>query len=364
MPDYAWRPSGGYRVVYEYANQLFSRGHSVAVVHPRYLPCAPACRPTLRQRLRRCKLIAKAHLYTPVVDWHSINPGVRLLYVPSLHDRYIPDADVLFATAWNTVGPVMNCSEKKGRKAYIIQSYETWMGPKDQVDATWRMPLYKIIIAKWLVDLGNSLKARGCTYIPNGIDHSHYRITQPILPRPHQIVMMCSHFALKGSREGVAALQLAKKQFPDLRVVLFGDSYRPPWVPSWMPFRENPPQQEIVEQFYNPSSIMLSPSWIEGFPLPPIEAACCGCALVATDIGGHREYIEHGVTGLLSPPRDPQALANNLCTLLADDAVRVRLAQTAHNFVQQYTWRRSADLMESFLFKTLDHSAGPFNELM
>ena len=349
MPGYMWGPSGGYRVVYEYANQLVARGHQISVVHPRRLASPQVSRPTLRQHARKLRLTLRELISSPTIYWHSMDPRVQLLYVPSLQNRYIPDGEVVFATAWNTAKPVMRCSKVKGEKAYLIQSYETWMGPKELVDETWRMPLRKVVISKWLLNLGKTLGARTSVYIPNGLDHDHYRVLQPIAQRPRQVVMVLSHVPLKGSKEGIAALELVKKQFPDLRAVLFGNSYRPAWVPAWMHYRTDPPQQEIVEQFYNSSSIMLSPSWTEGFGLPGVEAACCGCAIAATDNDGHREYVEHGVTGLLSPPKDPEGLARNLCTLLANDDLRIRLAHAANAFVQRYNWRHSTDLMEAFL---------------
>jgi len=227
------------------------------------------------------------------------------------------------------------------------------MGPQALVDETWRMPLRKIVIAQWLLDLGKTLGAHSMTYIPNGIDHKRYRPTQSIEGRPRQVVMMCSHVGFKRSRDGIAALQVAKSQFPDLQVVLFGNSYRPSWVPEWMTYEQDPPQDHIVEQLYNGSSIMLSPSQAEGFPLPPAEGAACGCAVVATDIGGHREYLESGVTGLLSAPEDPEALADNLCALLGDDELRVRLAQSVNQFIRQFTWERSTDLMEDFIINAV-----------
>src|ERR1700730_14476419 len=173
-------------VVYEYANQLVARGHEVTVVHPRRLHFTPSAKPTLRQFLRKCRLTLIELLSKPTIDWHPIDERVRLLYVPSLLDRHIPDGDVLFATAWNTARPVMECSSAKGEKCYLIQHYETWMGPKELVDETWRMPLRKIVIAQWLLDLGESLGAHSLTHIPNGIDHKQYQITQPTERRPRQ----------------------------------------------------------------------------------------------------------------------------------------------------------------------------------
>ncbi len=106
MPGYMWSPSGGYRVVYEYANQLVGRGHQVAVVHPRRLNFTPVTKPTFRQRFRKFRFTLKELISKPTVDWHPIDKRVRLRYVPTLNDRHIPDSDVLFATAWNTAGAV------------------------------------------------------------------------------------------------------------------------------------------------------------------------------------------------------------------------------------------------------------------
>ena len=239
MPGYMWGPSGGYRVVYEYANQLVSRGHQVAVVHPRTLSYTSPSKLTLRLLLRRCRLTLLELTSKPTIDWHPVDSRVRMLYVPRANDRYIPDGDVLFATAWQTARPVMDCSSSKGDKCYLIQHYETRMGPKELVDATWRMPMRKVVIARWLLDLGTTLGAQSMTYVPNAIDQQKYRVLESIENRPRQVVMMCSHVGFKGSQDGIEALQIAKREFPDLRVILFGNSRRPAWVPEWMTHVEN-----------------------------------------------------------------------------------------------------------------------------
>jgi glycosyltransferase involved in cell wall biosynthesis len=62
-----------------------------------------------------------------------------------------------------------------------------------------------------------------------------------------------------------------------------------------------------------------------------------------------RDFIIHGKTGLLSPPEDPEALARNLCLLLANDDLRIQLAQAGRAFVAGLNWEHSTDLLESFL---------------
>jgi glycosyltransferase involved in cell wall biosynthesis len=352
MPGYIWGPSGGYRVIYEYANRLVERGHHVSVVHPRRLKFLPAPNISLRERLRRAKFCLIGLFSTPVIDWQPIDKRVELLFVSNSGPRHLPDADALFATAWQTVPSVLRSPHSKGEKFYLIQGYETWMGPKDLVDQTWRAPINKVVISRWLLELGNSIGASNLTYIPIAINHGLYRVFRPIQERPRQVVMALSWVAIKGSKDGITALEIAKRNFPDLRVVLFGNSRRPPWVPQWMSYSQNPEQERIINDFYNGSSIILSPSLTEGFPLPPAEAAACGCAIVATDIKGHREYVQHNVTGLLSPPQDPEALARNLCLLLGNDDRRIRLAHSANTLIKEFTWERSADRMEDFIIRT------------
>ena len=349
LPCYAWGPSGGFKVVYEYANRLVARGHNVNVIHPRRLKFPPPEKLTPRKRVQIARIWFREIRSEPVIHWHRVDPRVRLLYVPSSDSSYIPDGDILFATAWHTVRSVMECPISKGEKCYLIQHYETFQGPQNLVDETWRSPLRKVVVSKWLADLSETLGSGEVVHIPIGIDHQVYRVLNPIAQRPRQIAMMFSHVPFKRSADGIRALEIAKQHFADLQVILFGVSRRRPAIPGWMTYLNDPPQQHLVENVLNTSSIVLSPSLAEGFGLPPAEGAACGCAMVATDSGGVRDFIIHGKTGLLSPPEDPEALARNLCLLLANDDLRVRLAQAGRNFVAGLNWEHSADLLESFL---------------
>lgn len=65
------------------------------------------------------------------------------------------------------------------------------------------------------------------------------------------------------------------------------------------------------------------------------EALSCGLACIASSVAGPRAQIEHGVNGLLVPPRDPDALADALRQVMTDDALRERLHQGARESVEQ-----------------------------
>jgi len=68
-----------------------------------------------------------------------------------------------------------------------------------------------------------------------------------------------------------------------------------------------------------------------------------GKPVVATDVGGLSEVVEHGETGLLVPPRDPEALANALTTLLSDPELAQRLGRQARALSEtRYAWDQIA----------------------
>jgi glycosyltransferase involved in cell wall biosynthesis len=158
--------------------------------------------------------------------------------------------------------------------------------------------------------------------------------------------MLWSPAALKGGADGVAALEAAHREVPQLEAVLFGVTARPPALPLWIEYVHNPSRPELVERIYNASSIYLCPSWSEGWHLPPAEAMACGCAVVSTDIDGVRDYARPGETALLSPPHDPAALAANLVQLCRDEEERVRLAVAGHDVIAHCTVELSLDAFE------------------
>lgn len=83
-------------------------------------------------------------------------------------------------------------------------------------------------------------------------------------------------------------------------------------------------------------------------PLKPLEAMAQGRVLVASDVGGHRELIENGRTGLLFAAGDVTALAQAVLRLLGDASLRDRLATGGRRFVEsERTWARSVDGYEA-----------------
>jgi glycosyltransferase involved in cell wall biosynthesis len=333
-------------VVYEYANHLSRRGHRVTLVHPA-LSDAESSPFQIAKRAASFVQRSATRGFRPK-NWFPLERSVRTLWVPTLSSRFIPDGDVVLATAWATAEWVPGYPASKGEKFYLIQSWETWAGPEDRVRATWLTRLRKIVVARWLRDIAGELGVE-CSYIPNGIDFEQFGLDKPIEKRnPNQVMMLYHTHPVKGSADGLEALALVQKELPELRATLFGASPASPAFPRWVDFRRLPSQREL-RACYNQASIFIAPARTEGWPLPPAEAMFCGAALAATDIGGHREYGVHEETALLSPVRDPEKLAENVLRLVRHPELRTRLARQGHDCIQQYGWGEAVDSFEHLL---------------
>ena len=83
-------------------------------------------------------------------------------------------------------------------------------------------------------------------------------------------------------------------------------------------------------------------------PTVVCEAMNCGLPVVATAVDGTPEAVRDGETGLLVPPRDPEALADALGRLLDDAGLRGRMGEAALRIGrEEYTWDANARRMSA-----------------
>jgi len=110
-----------------------------------------------------------------------------------------------------------------------------------------------------------------------------------------------------------------------------------------------------VPALYRATDIMALASRADAFGLVLAESGYFGLPTVATRVGGIPEVIEDGVTGLLVPPDDPDALAAALLRLIDDPALRARYGQAAKARVQALF---SVEQMVAGFHATYDTLAG------
>ncbi len=339
-------PVGGLKIIYEYANRLVERGHNVTVLHPLDFESRYA---RFRQELVR----ARRCIGTLVRGrWFDFHHAVNFRVTPTLAEEYVPDADAVIATCWPTAVKVKDYSPQKGEKYYFIQLYETWIEDRRHIDLTWKFSMQKIVVAKWLKAVAEEMK-ESAVWVPNAIDFRKFSVQVPIDQRNvHSLGMLYHRTDWKGFDDGVSAASIVAKKYPDISLTIFGAYPRPKNLPPWITYIKRPSERSLAE-LYNSTSIFIHTSWIEGWGLTPAEAMACGCAVVATNSRGILDYAEHEKNALISPPRSPQRLAENIITLIEDNAKRIRLARAGYDRIKQFTWDSSVDRFEQALSKNI-----------
>jgi glycosyltransferase involved in cell wall biosynthesis len=347
LPGRTAAPVGGFKVVYEYANRLVGRGHRVFVVHPWSCHAPASWRERIAARLwveRMRKLPRKK-----VVPWFEFDRGVELSFVSWPGKSELPAVDALIATAWQTARWVAEAAPDRGQGFYLIQHFETWDDP-ETVRETWKLPLHKIVIARWLEEMGIEMgEGRRTSRVPNGLDLDFFGVDTEPAERPPRVGALLNPY--KCPEDVIAALSLARSRIPALSAVTFGTAARRDDLPRWVEYQRLPSPQRLRE-LYNSCSIFLQASKSEGWGLPATEAMACGCALVTYENGGSREYAVDGETAAVVFDHGPEGLANAIVALVDDRAGRLALARRGREKTETLTWQRSLEELERVLSGT------------
>lgn len=347
LPGLSRIPSGGFKVVFEYANRLLKRGHKVNIVFD--------CEFIVYHRYKNIPNLIKKIMCIILVfvcpRWFKLEPGIKkICSLSGINDRELPDGDVVCATAVMTAKGVWRLSTSKGKKLYLIQDFENWHGiTSQQVEETYRYGMHNVVIAKWLEKKVYSAGGT-CTLIPNGLDFNVYNIDKPVSQkRRHIVSMQYRDGEYKGAKYGIKALEHLKIKYPDLVAILFGLVKRPAGLPKWIHYIHNATQDQL-HKIYNQSAVFLCSSIVEGFGLPGAEAMACGAVYVSSDYGGLHEYTIEGRNVLLSPPRDVEGLVKNVSYIFDHEEERVRLANNGYNDIHEFDWNKSVEKFERVMY--------------
>jgi glycosyltransferase involved in cell wall biosynthesis len=105
--------------------------------------------------------------------------------------------------------------------------------------------------------------------------------------------------------------------------------------------------------------VAVMSSDFEGTPLFAFECMASRTPMVATDVGGLRDIFEHGVSGMLVPPRDPDAMASAIEELLRDPERRGAMAGAAYERMSDFTIERAVERFEELYGRLLAAKGQP-----
>jgi glycosyltransferase involved in cell wall biosynthesis len=149
------------------------------------------------------------------------------------------------------------------------------------------------------------------------------------------------HSDIKGQPLLINAAREVCASFPQARFVLIGDGARRAAFESMaaeLGLKQNflfLGQRHDVADLLACCDVAVLPSHAEGFPNALLEYMAAGLPAIATDVGGSSEVVEHGVSGLLTAPDDPNALAKAILSLLQNPAAALELARAGRERVRR-----------------------------
>jgi glycosyltransferase involved in cell wall biosynthesis len=256
------------------------------------------------------------------------------LFVPALLGSFVRaarhmDADLLHAH-WLPAGWV---AARTG-KPYVVQVWGTDVELARRAPRLARHVLRqaRLVIAAStaLAEAARQLGAEDVRVIPSGVDLPTEIGAEAEPPE----VLYAGRLSLE---KGVLELVEAAR---GLNLIVAGDGPLRARVPGARGFV---PHDEL-QRLYARAAVVACPSRREGFGVACLEAMAHARPVVATAVGGLRDLVVDGDTGLVVPPRDPEALRAALVSLIADRELRRRLGAAGRRRAEErFSWPASAD---------------------
>jgi PEP-CTERM/exosortase A-associated glycosyltransferase len=196
----------------------------------------------------------------------------------------------------------------------------------------------------WKVAGKNVIGFIGSFYRYEGLDLLVDAFARLVVSRPDVVLLLVGG----GEMETQLKAQIQRLKLED-RVIL----------PGRVPHDRIPGVYALMDILVYPRYSMRLTELVT--PLKPLEAMAMGKALIASDVGGHRELIHHGQTGLLFPAGDTATLAEMLDRLMNDPEARKHMGEQESVWVRrEHSWDKTTAVYAEVYARALeDRSAGP-----
>lgn len=197
--------------------------------------------------------------------------------------------------------------------------------------------------------------------VPCGVDVHHFTPDGPVAPRRTGLARLL-YVGRLVERKGVDTLVRALPRLPGAELVVAGGGPDPSGDPVACHLQALAEELEVADRvdlrgpvpradvpaLVRSADVVVAVPWYEPFGIVPLEAAACGRPMLGSAVGGLLDSVADGTTGLLVPPRDPDALADAAVRLLDDPRLRGRMGRAARRRAEErFSWERVARATEA-----------------
>lgn len=205
------------------------------------------------------------------------------------------------------------------------------------------------------------LKPEAIEVIPNGVDPCLFSPRAAARFAGPAVLFVGRLLPAKGPEAFVRAAQMILPRMPAAEFWLAGDGplrarlERTAGGDSRIRFLG---ERDDIPELMRAASILVRPSLMEGLPLAVLEAMASGMAVVATDIPGNNDLIEHRRTGLLCSPGSIESLVEQISVALADAQLATELGRRARqHVVDRFDWDSAVGRYEQVARTVIDGRA-------
>jgi phosphatidylinositol alpha-mannosyltransferase len=193
--------------------------------------------------------------------------------------------------------------------------------------------------------------------IPNGIDAErfggkHVEPLEEYLDGRPNILFVGRLEPRKGFKYLLRAFPYVKSEFPRARLLVVGAYDKDEIAEHLLYAREHHitgvkfvgrVSDEDLPRYYRTCDVFCAPSTgFESFGIVLLEAMAAGKPMVASDIAGYRDLLVDGEEGLLTEPKNEEALAKAMVRILQNPDLQQKMGQAGQAKARQYSWRRVA----------------------
>jgi len=193
--------------------------------------------------------------------------------------------------------------------------------------------------------------------VPNAIDISSLEINAD---RRYQKQVI---FAGRLSREkGIDSLvSIAQKLSDEIHLIILGTGPEEQKIKDLVKTRKNihflgyQNKKETISLIRG-SDILIQTSLQEGISSTLLEAMACKTAIIASNVGGNKELVENGITGIIIEPQDTNSFVQQIINLLNNPNLRKSLVEQALITAEKYEWNRVGNLYLNIYESILNQS--------
>lgn len=362
---YDWSVPGGVnRHIQNLAENFIRRGHEPEIIAPSSKPLGPES--------HHIRVIGESVIGLPasgsianVCLSYDLGPRVKRLLsreqydIVHIHEPFMPLLPFQFVRyADCPVVATFHATRDGGSRVYAYTKF--------LIKPYWGGLAGRVCVSRASLRMISRYFADRYRIIPNGIDYPFFASEAPPIPElmdhKRNILFVGRQEKRKGLPYLLEAYRKLKPEMPDTRLVIVGPDGG--IRAACMRYVEQHQIQDVnfvglvpyedLPRYYRSADVFCAPNTgHESFGIILLEAMAAGAPIVASDISGFRDVLDHGKHGLLVPPKDSDALASAIKNVLSNEDAAEAMAAAGPPHARQFSWDEVSSQVLAYYEETL-----------